>query len=1239
MGRDIWACATIWARRRGERVIRPRKRSLRPIVVNEVADSGAPHRLNGGFVRRSHRAGIAVVAVSGLVLTLAINVSAVASAGTGDTPVGSAPAIPVGAEVQGAVPAAQPLSFDVFLRPRNQAALDSFTTAVSTPGSPLYRQFLTPGEYASEFGPTSSTIASVSSRMRSLGLAVGTAQGSILPVSGSLAKVGSALHTSFRQYRLASGRTARANVAAPQVPTDVAGAVQAIVGLDTLTQLTHSLSTVDATSDDLFSRNSAAVAPALSPSLTGPTPSCSIPGPGYTAPQLANYYGLNSLYSGGTLGSGVTVAIAELEPYTPSDILAYQTCYSTNTTVTPISVDGGPTGTQSGEAALDIEDVIGLAPSATIDVYQAPNTTTSVLHLYQQIAANDTAQVVTTSWGSCETQANAAGGLVSGENAVFQQMAAQGQTMLAAAGDAGSADCDTHPGTTSSALAVDDPASQPFVTGVGGTDLESASGPESPWNQGNGGGTRLSAGGGGISKNWAMPSWQTALGVISGSSGAPCGATSGDCREVPDVSASAEPDTGYHIFYNGGWATFGGTSAAAPTWAALIALEDSSSACAAHKLGLINPALYQLRATSGSTDFHDIIGGNNDAAGTNGGSFAAIAGYDMATGLGTPVGASLAGDLCADGAGAIVVDHTTVDASTQTTLHFTYTAAAGHNITSGEVTIAVPAGWSTPSTTAGSAGYTTSSPGTVSISGSTIQVSGLTVASGSTVTITYGDTTGGGPGALSPGTAQTATFTTSQKGTSTGTLTALAASPQVLVGGPDGSGTVTVSPQSVAPSTLTTLAFTYNPQANTSLIAGTVAITVPMSGATGWTQPQTAPSTPGYVTASTGTVTVAGSTIRVDGVSIPVGGSLTITYGAGAGAGGAATSPTTASLSTFSAQERNTSGGTLTTLAASPSVSVGSGGSSGGGGGGAGPAAQALALVRVAGADRIATSVAASEAAFPTAHTAKVVILARSDTFADALAGTPLAVNQGGPLLLTSSTSLSAATSAELQRVLSPGDGVYLLGGTSALSPAVQSAVEALGHPVVRVAGANRFATAAQVAFELGSPTIVFEADGTNFPDALSAGAAAAAAGGVVLLTDGSAQSAPTAAYLAAHSSATRYAVGGPAAHADPQAKAFVGSDRFATSVLVAQAFFPTPAAVGLASGLAFPDALSGGSVAAMNHGPILLVPSGGALPSSVASYLATAQSSATSAWLFGGTSSVDADIFNAAAAILGTAT
>ena len=252
-------------------MIRTRKRAMRPIVVNEVADFQAPQLPNGGFVRRSHRAGVAVAAVSGLLLTLAINVSGVASAGTGDTPVGSAPAIPLGAQVQSAAPATQQISFDVVLRPRNQGALDAFTSAVSTPGSPLYRQFLTTGEYASLFGPTPSTIANVSSRLRSLDLTVGTAQGSLLPVSGSITKVGSALKTSFRQYRLTSGRTVRANVAAPQVPTDVVGAVQAIVGLDTLTQLTHAVPTIHATSHAVSGPYSSVVLPALNANLSGPT--------------------------------------------------------------------------------------------------------------------------------------------------------------------------------------------------------------------------------------------------------------------------------------------------------------------------------------------------------------------------------------------------------------------------------------------------------------------------------------------------------------------------------------------------------------------------------------------------------------------------------------------------------------------------------------------------------------------------------------------------------------------------------------------------------------------------------------------------------------------------------------------------------------------------------------------------------------------------------------------------------
>ena len=220
--------------------------------------------------------------------------------------------------------------------------------------------------------------------------------------------------------------------------------------------------------------------------------------------------------------------------------------------------------------------------------------------------------------------------------------------------------------------------------------------------------------------------------------------------------------------------------------------------------------------------------------------------------------------------------------------------------------------------------------------------------------------------------------------------------------------------------------------------------------------------------------------------------------------------------------------------------------------------------------------------------------------------------------MLSGGAALDPAASAELRRVLAPGATVYLLGGTAALSPGLANSVVALGHPVVRIAGADRFSTAVAVAAALGDPTTIFEADGTNFPDALSAGSAAAQAGGIVLLTAGSTQSAATASYLAAHPTATRNAIGGPAAAADRTARAFVGTDRFGTSVLVAQAFFATPASVGLASGVTFPDALAGGSVAGMNHGPMVLVPSSGALPASVADYLASTTASASVAWLFG---------------------
>jgi len=199
-------------------------------------------------------------------------------------------------------------------------------------------------------------------------------------------------------------------------------------------------------------------------------------------------------------------------------------------------------------------------------------------------------------------------------------------------------------------LAVSDPASQPYVTAVGGTSL-TALGPaptETVWND------QLNysegAGGGGISQTFSMPTYQQPLGTVSGSSGTPCAASSGDCREVPDVSADADPSTGYIIYdsYNfppaDRWTALGGTSGAAPLWAAVLAVDASANSNTAG-YGALNPALYLLAQQSPHTYVNDVTTGNNDYNATDGGSYPALAGYDMATGLGTPVASQLANGL------------------------------------------------------------------------------------------------------------------------------------------------------------------------------------------------------------------------------------------------------------------------------------------------------------------------------------------------------------------------------------------------------------------------------------------------------------------------------------------------------------------------------------------------------------------------------------------------------------------
>ncbi|HLJ09270.1 MAG TPA: cell wall-binding repeat-containing protein, partial [Acidimicrobiia bacterium] len=300
-------------------------------------------------------------------------------------------------------------------------------------------------------------------------------------------------------------------------------------------------------------------------------------------------------------------------------------------------------------------------------------------------------------------------------------------------------------------------------------------------------------------------------------------------------------------------------------------------------------------------------------------------------------------------------------------------------------------------------------------------------------------------------------------------------------------------------------------------------------------------------------------------------------------------------------------------------------------------------LDQISGNDAVATSIAISQQEFPSTGSAKAVVLARSDFFSDALAGGPLAAQVGGPLLITPGAAISPSIDPrvenEIERVLPAGGTVYVLGGDLALSPMIDTTLEGIGYQVVREAGADQYATAVDIAEQMGNPTTVFEATGLTFYDALSAVPAAIKEHAAILLTDGSTQAPETALYLARFPIDTRYAIGGTfaAAGADPTATPVYGQDLFATSAAVATRFFPGAAVFGAATAVDFPDALGGGVFMATGgrSGPLLLVDLTPPIAQSVAAYLATLKAK-TPGYVFGGTLAVPPAVVAALSAAVG---
>ncbi|MDQ2687573.1 MAG: S53 family peptidase, partial [Armatimonadota bacterium] len=420
------------------------------------------------------------------------------------------------AQRMGNMASTAPVALALTLPWRNAAQLNELLRRQQDPRDPQFGRYLTPQQFMAQFGPTQSDYNAVRAWARGQGLKItGTHPNRlILDVEGAAQTVQTALAVRLGQYQTAQGRVFRAAENAPQLPPTVAG----VAGLNQL----------------------AVRRPRAREAFARPASIGSGPRGGLTPADIRKAYNLSST---GLDGTGQTLAVFELADYKQIDIDAYAAQFGLNSVPRQnILVDGGAAVPADGsdEATLDIELQLALAPGASkILVYQGPNSDAGVLDTYNKIATDNIAKQISTSWGSPESTVDAP--TLNAEYAIFQQMAAQGQTIYSASGDFGAFD----DGKT---LSVDDPGSQPFVCAVGGTRL-SVTGPggtytgETTWNDGS---PADGASGGGVSAVWPLPSYQQ--GVVSAASGG-----SGTMRNVPDVVLNAAPDTGYAIYYNGGW--------------------------------------------------------------------------------------------------------------------------------------------------------------------------------------------------------------------------------------------------------------------------------------------------------------------------------------------------------------------------------------------------------------------------------------------------------------------------------------------------------------------------------------------------------------------------------------------------------------------------------------------------------------------------------------------------------------
>jgi hypothetical protein len=516
----------------------------------------------------------------------------------------------------------QALHLVISLQLSNPNGLQALITAQNDAHSPLYHQYLTSQQFLSDFAPSQASVDAVVAFLKGQGLQVQSIAPNrlTLDVAGPVSKVERAFGVQISDFNF-QGHTVYAPTTEPSVPASLAGMILNIGGLD-------SASTPHRLGVSRVEKNTAKK-PGLGPN-GGLTPS-----------ELRTAYDMNPLIALSD-GSGQTVAIVELDGYIPNDVNTYLNFYGLGSPkYLNILVDGATNtaGFQGDEADLDLEIMSAVAPGAAQRVYIGPPTLQGFLDVFNKIVSDNIAKVVSNSWGLCEASTGTTA--MQAFNNVFSAGAAQGQAFFSSSGDFGAYDC----GNTN--LGVDFPASDPNVVAVGGTTLTATAGGvyvgETTWScptcnippllPPNGLGS-----GGGLSSFWAQPSYQTGPGVSS--------TFSNGKREVPDVSLDGDPDTGVSIFcsitasFCIGWDVFGGTSVSSQIWGGIaIDLNGFLAASNQPTLGSASAALYHLfNTTQVFSAYHDITTGANLF-------YPATAGYDLATGIGTPDVWNMALDL------------------------------------------------------------------------------------------------------------------------------------------------------------------------------------------------------------------------------------------------------------------------------------------------------------------------------------------------------------------------------------------------------------------------------------------------------------------------------------------------------------------------------------------------------------------------------------------------------------------